>query len=370
MTIKQEESVHESATESTPATDRKRKTPWVILALTLLGAAAIWYAMAAGSAATEPEPETVETPDFEEAVLTDLIEVTEYDGTLGRLIGDPVKIRLSGTVTSVPVEDTVIEQGDPIIWVDNRPVILLYGELPAWRSMQDDTEGPDVLQLESALAALGFDEAGDMTIDEEFTSYTESIVTDWQEAMGAEADGIVDLGEVVFATGPVTVDTLLVEVGDVVNAGAEIFSTSSSEIQITFDLPTTEEENLAVGDTVEVTLPDLSTTTGTVTEIASIATRAEGVGQATYEVEVALDDPAVAAGIEEAPVTVSVITDRADSVIAVPVEALLALAEGGYAVEIQDGSGTRLVGVDTGFYADGLIEVTGAIEPGDLVVVP
>ncbi|MGC2241446.1 MAG: peptidoglycan-binding protein, partial [Acidimicrobiia bacterium] len=92
--------------------------------------------------------------------------------------------------------------------------------------------------------------------------------------------------------------------------------------------------------------------------------------EATFEVTVALDDPSVAADIDEAPVTVDVITDRADGVVAVPVEALLALSEGGYAVEVADGDSTRLVSVDPGFYANGLIDVDGDLSPGDRVVVP
>ena len=74
----------------------------------------------------------------------------------------------------------------------------------------------------------------------------------------------------------------------------------------------------------------------------------------------------------EAPVDVEIVTDRAEDVLAVPVAALVALAEGGYAVEVDTGGGTvRLVSIETGFYADGLVEVTSSgLEPGDRVVVP
>ena len=52
--------------------------------------------------------------------------------------------------------------------------------------------------------------------------------------------------------------------------------------------------------------------------------------------------------------------------------ALLALAGGGYGVELADGDGTtRLVGVETGVYADGYVQVTGdGIAEGASVVVP
>ena len=117
---------------------------------------------------------------------------------------------------------------------------------------------------------------------------------------------------------------------------------------MSFDLPTFEADNVEVGAQVEVQLPDLSTTTGIVTEIATTAELSEDGGDATFPVTVELDDPSVAEGIVDAPVTVAVITDQVRGVTAVPVEALVALAEGGYAVEVADGSETRLVAVEPG----------------------
>jgi hypothetical protein len=95
-------------------------------------------------------------------------------------------------------------------------------------------------------------------------------------------------------------------------------------------------------------------------------------GQAVFQVTIGLDDPALASGLDEAPVDVDVVTDEALGVKAVPVTALLALAEGGYAVEVVDGPGdTHLVGVEAGLFADGWVEVTGdGLEVGDQVVVP
>jgi membrane fusion protein, multidrug efflux system len=274
-------------------------------------------------------------------------------------------------VTALPEEGTTLEQGDVIAWIDNQPVVLLYGELPVWREMRNDTEGPDVLQLETALTALGYNDSGDsMTVDQTYSAATGSVVETWQEVIGAEVDGVVGIGEVVFSSGPVRVDALEVAVGDQVAGGSPIFSTSGEEIEVTFDLPTFEQDNVEVGDAVEITMPDLSVTTGVVREIAAVATIPEEGGQASFLATVELDDPSVAEGIDDAPVTVAVITDRVDKATAVPVEALVALAEGGYALEVEDGSVTDLVAVEPGFYADGLVEVTGGVSPGDRVVVP
>lgn len=345
---------------------------WIPVTLLLLlgGGALAWYTILGGA---EEAPDTTAAAElsFADVVVTDLTETSEYDGTLGRLEGDPVSVRLEGTVTGLPEEGRTLKQGDVVAWIDNQPVVLLYGDLPVWREMREDTEGPDVLQLENALTELGFNENEEsMTVDETFSAATASVVETWQESIGAEDDGIVGIGEVVFSTAPVRVSALQVSVGDQVGSGTPIFTTSSDEIEVSFDLPTFEADNVEVGAQVEVQLPDLSTTTGIVTEIATTAELSEDGGDATFPVTVELDDPSVAEGIVDAPVTVAVITDQVRGVTAVPVEALVALAEGGYAVEVADGSGTRLVAVEPGFFAEGLVEISGEPSPGDKVVVP
>jgi hypothetical protein len=88
------------------------------------------------------------------------------------------------------------------------------------------------------------------------------------------------------------------------------------------------------------------------------------------EVLVTLDDPTVAGEVDESPVDVDVLSDAATGVLAVPVNALLALAEGGYALEVRADGSTRLVGVEIGSFADGLVEVSGDVAEGDVVVVP
>ena len=125
-------------------------------------------------------------------------------------------------------------------------------------------------------------------------------------------------------------------------------------------------------DRVTVVLPDDTEAGGTVTFVASVATRSSQSMEVTFEVIVALDDVTVAAGLDQAPVDVEVVTESRPGVLAVPVTALLALSEGGYAVEVDDGDGTtRLVAVDPGLYADNLVEVASSgLQVGDLVVVP
>jgi peptidoglycan hydrolase-like protein with peptidoglycan-binding domain len=372
-------------------------------------------------------------------------------------------IKASGTITWLPEAGTTLQQGDAVAKVNEVPVILLYGDLPAYRSLSYGSEGPDIQQLEADLVALGYDPDGTVTVDEEFDWYTQQMVLDWQDAVGLDDDGRVDTGDIVISAGPITVSSLTVSVGDpvvqgtmtiarargdsggsegadveqleaalarlgfdpgtvdgifttdtqaavlawqesvgadtdgvvdlgeivfrpgplrisenplaigdMVSGGSAVLGASSEDLQVTVALPADEQELLAEGDRVEVVLPNGTEVDGTVTFVASVATRNSTSMQVTFEVLVALDDLSVAAGLDQAPVDVNVVTDSRTGVMAVPVTALLALSEGGYAVEMDDEHGTiHLVAVEPGLYADGLVEIDSAgLQPGDMVVVP
>ena len=85
--------------------------------------------------------------------------------------------------------------------------------------------------------------------------------------------------------------------------------------------------------------------------------------------------PAAAGNLDQAPVNVNIVTAQARDVLAVPVSALVALAGGGYAVEVTRGSGShatrQLVPVRTGLFSDTLVQVSGAaITAGLEVEVP
>ena len=103
--------------------------------------------------------------------------------------------------------------------------------------------------------------------------------------------------------------------------------------------------------------------------MASIGEASTGEsGATTIAVQVAIDGgTALPTGT---PVDVLVSIVAATGVLTVPVEAVLALAEGGYAVEVRDGTSTHLVGVELGTFADGFVEITGDITEGVEVVVP
>lgn len=350
---------------------KRRRWPWLLGTLAVVGgiAAGVWW-FGGGDATTEATtaPQTMNTA---EVIVTDLIESEDHEGTLGYVAGDPVLSRLTGTVTALPEAGATLGEGDVLYWVDDEPVFLLFGETPAYRLLRQDDEGADVLQLEEALVRLGYDPDEEITVDEEFTWRTENMVEDWQEDAGLDDSGEVELGRVIFLPEPIRVGETLLNVGDPVGNGNPVLATSSEVTLVAMELDTADQGKVEQGDAVVVELPDGTEVAGTTTVVGSVA-KARADGTSYFEVEIVLVDDAAAEGLDEAPVTIRIVTDRAGNVTAVPVAALVALAEGGYAVEVDNGDGTtRLVAVDAGMYADGFVEVTAAaITGGTIVVVP
>ena len=88
-------------------------------------------------------------------------------------------------------------------------------------------------------------------------------------------------------------------------------------------------------------------------------------------VTITLDSTPPGATFDQAPVNVNITTQRADNVLAVPVNALLALQGGGFGVDVVTGNTSHLVGVTTGLYSNTLVQVSGSgITAGTLVEVP
>jgi hypothetical protein len=165
--------------------------------------------------------------------------------------------------------------------------------------------------------------------------------------------------------------------GATVQAGPVLAVTSTTRL-VTIELDAAQQASVEVGDPVEITLPDNRTTPGRVSHVGSVATTPSGEnGQAqtpTIEVEVTPSHPAATGRLDQAPVSVAITTASVRNALVVPVNALLALAGGGYAVEVAATDGSRrLVAVETGLFddAEGLVQVSGdGLAPGQRVVVP
>jgi peptidoglycan hydrolase-like protein with peptidoglycan-binding domain len=351
----------------------------VVVAVGAVAAVALGQLPTRSAAADGAAPSASQAPRTTATVARKTMTIEEtLDGTIGYAGGREVIGNLAGTLTWRPDEGVVIDQGGRLYEVDGKKrAVLLYGSRPAWRTLDSDAaDGADILQLERALKALGYTRKGD-DIDRHWDADTTRAVKRWQKAAGMPRDGRVDLGEVVFLAGPIRVTERPASLGAPVGPGAVVLSGTSDERVITVDLAADRADLVAEGDTVTVTLPDGSETKGTLIDEGTVATAGDeqpggSRGTPTITVTIGLDDPKASAAYESAPVEVSVVRQSRPDVLAVPVNALVALLEGGYAVErvAPDGS-TKLVRVELGIFQDAWVEVRGTgIAAGDPVVVP
>ena len=242
-----------------------------------------------------------------------------------------------------------IEPGQPLYRVDNCPIVLMIGSTPAYRAFGPGmTDGPDVAQLESNLITLGDAHGLFSTPSGHFSTLTDDAVKRWQTANGYTADGHIPLGTIVFL--PTAVLGRGTDRG--LRASRPLRETPPTRsrrrrlvyVPLNPDLPT-----VSVGEPVPIVLPTNAQTPGRVTAVgppppnlASSSSSSSGSGtggsssSTTTVLTVTPQDPAATGTGDGVGVQVSLTIQRARDVLAVPVSALLALAGGGYGVEIGD----------------------------------
>lgn len=304
----------------------------------------------------------------------DLVDTEKVDGTLTFDGEETVRTGASGVVTAAPAQGRKIRRGASLLRVDNRPVTLMYGDLPMYRTLSVGSEGADVEQLERNLDALGYD----VTVDKTFTSATADAVRRWQDDRGLPQTGRVDPAQVVFLPGAVRVKEVKAPKGARTAPGQPVLTVTSTRRIVHVDLEADKQDLATKGDRVTVELPGGRRVTGTVSSVGSVAERTGGqqtAGQqdqkTTVDVEITLDEGARTGGLDQAPVTVELTSERRKNVLSVPVEALLALREGGFGVEVVDGAARRILPVETGAFGGGRVEVSGAgLREGMKVGVP
>jgi hypothetical protein len=361
---------------------RRRRAVAAVLVLAVLGAGAgiAWAAGAFRSQNPSGTGQGTPPPATQAVVRENLSSQMPVTATLGYADSYTVRGQGGGTLTWLPSQGQVIGQGQVLYRVDNGvPVVLLYGPVPAWRTLDEGLTGADVTQLNHDLVTLGYASSSDISALgwDYFSWETAYGVQQMESALGVSSPpGSLPLGSVVFEPEAIRVSDVLGSLGGP-GAGPVLAATSDRHM-VTVPLSTAQESAVAVGDPVTVTLPDDDSTPGTISSVGTVASGP--ASNAAIQVTVTLTHPSVAGTLDQAPVTVYITSASSPGpVLAVPVGALLAQAQGdgeaggGYAVEVIGADGTRrLVAVTVGIFDDnsGLVQVTGALTPGEQVVVP
>lgn len=344
-----------------------------IVTLAAAGATAATLSLRGGNASGEQKAGNLppKTAMVSRQTLTDAKSV---DGRLGYGTTTTATSRLPGTLTKMPETGDRVGRGKPLYEVDGKPVTLLYGRVPAYRALKVGSQGQDVEQLERNLKALGYD---GFTVDDDYTQATADAVEQWQDDLDLDQTGTVELGRVVFAPGPVRVDSLHAGQGDPTGPGQKVLTYTGTTKAVTVELDTVDQRLAREGAKVSVTLPDDTDVAGRISDVTTLIQPGANPGDdptTKVEVEVALPSKKAqkaAGSYVLASVQVAFTAERRKGVLTVPVAALVSLPGGGFGVEVVSGGTSQYVPVKTGLFASGQVEVSGTgISEGTQVGVP
>lgn len=278
----------------------------------------------------------------------------------------------AGIITGSHEAGTEVGFGQWLVRIDDKPLTLAEGVMPLYRELRlVDTagrdangnrltlqSGPDVSQLQAFLLDAGFDAKGKLENDGEFGRNTERAIKAWQESAGLDVTGRVDSSQLVFEPEPVRL-AADGRVGDPFTT----LEVTRAEASVLVETSTRDRSALPPGTEVAIGVNG-EAVAGSVTGQKQTTTQdGSSIWRTTIKAKGELPADATA-------VTVTVTQVVADDVLLVPVASLLALGEGGFAVETPDGPTTRLIRVEVGEVLDGFAEIDGDIGEGDLIVVP
>jgi peptidoglycan hydrolase-like protein with peptidoglycan-binding domain len=350
---------------------------WVVAAaVVLVAAGGVVLASGRKQAPADAHEPPATTMMVEKGKLSAMVSL---NGTLtyrARSDGSPFAVinQARGTYTKLPVAGDKIDCGDVLYRVDDSPVLLLCGTVPAYRDLHIGDEGKDVGQLNRNLHRLGYD------VDpggNDFTWKTERALDALQHDKGVEVTGALAVEDAVFLPESVRIAKVTGELGGAARPGARVAQATSDTLEVQVGLDASQQGEVKPGDRAWITLPGNTSVTGRVGRLGRVARAPSGqdadAGDATIPASISLDEPSKARGLDEAPVQVDVTTEGVQSAVSVPVTALVGKSGGGFAVEVMRGGGRReLVAVKLGLFdtVGGRVQVEGGVREGDHVVVP
>jgi peptidoglycan hydrolase-like protein with peptidoglycan-binding domain len=283
-----------------------------------------------------------------------------YDGVVIHAVAMPIATRTTGRLTAIADEGTTVAAGQTLFEVDAHPTVLLLGTTPAWRDISfASTPGPDVKQLQDNLVAIGLDPDHRITADGTFSDATAQAIIRWQEQLGVTATGSLSLGSVLFEPSPIIVGVHQVSVGASVAPGTALADAQLAAVTMQFTLPADARSVIAIGQAVDVTMPDRSSAKATIASIGTATDATSGntitVGRGTIEAK-----GAATAVPDLATIKVRVSQTIGDQVLVAPAAALTSHVDGTFTVTVVNGDGSlRSMVVKPGVSANGSVAITG-----------
>ena len=360
-----------------------RRTWAVAGAVVLVAGTAISgvVAMSGGGHATAAAQEPpVNTGTVERGTLSDVISQYGILTYRARSDGSPYAVfnQARGTYTELPDAGQEVDCGEVLYRVDDKPVLLLCGRTPAYRSLAEGDRGLDVTELNANLVHLGYATRAQLDpTSHTFSSETDFALEKLQSKLGEDRTGSLDLGRAVFLPESVRIATVTGELGGTAPPGTQVAQATSNKLEVQVALDPSQQGEVKTGDRVQITLPDNTSVAGKVDRLGRVAQvpagQNTGAGAATIPAYITLDDPERARGLDQAAVQVEITTKGVENALNVPVTAIVGKSGSGFAVEVVRADGRRdLVAVKLGLFdtAGGRVQVEGDVRVGDRVVVP
>jgi hypothetical protein len=362
---------------------RVRRKTWVLAAASVLAAAAAIGGVVVVSGGRQATPatqeSTVNTAMVARGKLSDMVSQYGILSYRARSDGSPYAVinRARGTYTKLPDAGDKVACGAVLYRVNNKPVLLLCGSTPAYRSLSEGDSGPDVTELNANLVHLGYATRAQLDpSSHRFSSATASALEKLQAKLGEDRTGSLDLGQAVSLPQSVRIAQVTGELGGPAQPGAQVAQATSDTLEVQVALDPSQQDEVKRGDRVQITLPDNTSVTGKVERLGRVAQVPAGqdnTAGATIPAYISLDHPQQAGGLDKAPVHVNITTKGVENALNVPVTAIVGRSGGGFAVEIVRADGRReLVAVKLGLFdtAGGRVQAEGDLRVGDRVVVP
>jgi peptidoglycan hydrolase-like protein with peptidoglycan-binding domain len=362
---------------------RKR---WVLAAAAILTAATVIGAVAVASSANQAvqnaQDPRVNTAKVEQGNLSATVSMYGTLNYRAQPDGSPYSVinQARGTYTSLPEAGDKVACGTVFYRVNDYPVLLLCGTVPAYRDLHSGDVGNDVRQLNQNLHALGYDATAGVAInpaDNNFTGQTQKALEVLQHSLGVAVTGQLGIDGAVFLPEPVRIARVVGELGGSAQPGAQVLSATSDTLEVEVNLDASQQGDVKPGNRARITLPGNLSVTGKVDRLGRVAQVPAGqnqdVGAATIPAYISLDDQKLVAGLDQAPVQVEITTTGVTNTLSVPLTAIIGRSGGGFAVEVVRAGGQHeLVAVELGLVdsAAGRVQVTGDLREGDDVVVP
>lgn len=278
-----------------------------------------------------------------------------------------------GQITGIVAPGTPIVTGTVLFSENGFPVVAIEGDPTAVPALTRDlstnsTNGSDVRLLETMLTEGGFDPDGTVTVDDDFDDATAAAVLRWWSSLGLTTESaVVPAGSFVVVPGGMSAGAAFVAENASAVGDPVVMSLTTAAREVTTSAPI-NDDTFALGASIDVEFPDGTVSTGTVVEVGTVAVDNSNIPGSTPTVTITLNVVEIPDSVKafvQIPVTLRVISESEDNAFVVPVSALVAVAGGGFALEVvtgDDANGkptTKLIRVTPGLFADGFVSVAG-----------